>query len=142
MRGCNTNYLSSNNSTERSSTWYSSIDETFINNLCEMSAIKLLPSSYSIRLVPAWLQTEAQSTGRRQKSTPFPLVSGLSTIHLGSLHVYLSGVSTIHLGNLQCVYIFVWALNNTPGWVVCMYICLGSQQYTCPSISDLSRDMT
>ena len=97
MRGCNTNYLSSNNSTERSSTWYSSIDETFINNLCEMSAIKLLPSSYSIRLVPAWLQTEAQSTGRRQKSTPFPLVSGLSTIHLGSLHVYLSGVSTINL---------------------------------------------
>jgi len=40
-------------------------------------------------------------------------LSGLSTIHLGSLHVYLSEVSMIHLGNWQCVY-----------------ICLGSQQYT------------
>ena len=32
--------------------------------------------------IPAWLQTAMQSTGRRQKSTPFPLESGLSTIHL------------------------------------------------------------
>ena len=65
-------------------------------------------------------------------------------------HQYTSGTSLATDGGavnreateINAISGRVWALNNTPGWVVCMYICLGSQQYTCPSISDLSRDVT